>query len=100
MNQRLLDALEHDQIVDITTTGRLSGTKRRKEIWFHNLDGKIYITGIPGRRDWYANLLVNPDFTFHLKRMPNPAVLLGGSSAPPPFLPLRLSLLFLDAQPS
>ena len=23
---------------------------------------------MPGRRDWYANLLTHPDFTFHLKR--------------------------------
>jgi hypothetical protein len=22
---------------------------------------------MPGRRDWYANLLANPRFTFHLK---------------------------------
>jgi len=28
----------------------------------------LYITGSPGRRDWYANLLANPRFTFHLKR--------------------------------
>ncbi len=23
---------------------------------------------MPGRRDWYANLLANPRFTFHLKQ--------------------------------
>jgi hypothetical protein len=23
---------------------------------------------MPGRRDWYANLLARPDFVFHLKR--------------------------------
>ena len=28
----------------------------------------MYITGSPGRRDWYANLLAHPEFTFHLKR--------------------------------
>lgn len=31
------------------------------------MDGRFYITGIPGWRDWYANLLANPQFTFHLK---------------------------------
>jgi hypothetical protein len=36
-------------------------------MWFQNLDGQIYLTGTPGRRDWYANLLTNPSFTFHLK---------------------------------
>jgi deazaflavin-dependent oxidoreductase (nitroreductase family) len=55
-------------VIDITTTGRKTGHPRRKEIWFHNVDGQLYITGSPGRRDWYANLLANPEFTFHLKR--------------------------------
>ena len=36
-------------------------------MWFHNLDGNIYITGMPGRRGWYANLVARPEFTFHLK---------------------------------
>jgi hypothetical protein len=35
---------------------------------FSNLDGEIYITGTPGKRDWYANLLAHPAFTFHLKQ--------------------------------
>ena len=61
-------ALLHDRIIDITTTGRKTGRARRKEIWFHNLDGRLYITGRPGRRDWYANLLAAPNFTFHLKQ--------------------------------
>ena len=29
--------------------------------------GRVFITGTPGRRDWYANLVANPGFTFHLK---------------------------------
>jgi hypothetical protein len=61
-------ALDVDLTADITTTGRRSGAQRRLEIWFHNLDGRIYITGSPGRRDWYANLLARPEFTFHLKQ--------------------------------
>jgi hypothetical protein len=36
-------------------------------MWFHNLDGRLYITGTPGSRDWYANLRAHPEFTFHLK---------------------------------
>jgi hypothetical protein len=36
-------------------------------MWFHNLDGRLYLTGTPGTRDWYANLQVDPAFTFHLK---------------------------------
>jgi hypothetical protein len=54
--------------VDITTTGARSNEPRRIEIWFHNIDGTVYITGLPGTRGWYANLLAHPQFTFHLKR--------------------------------
>jgi hypothetical protein len=67
MDEKVKRALERDQTIDITTTGRKTGLPRRIEIWFHNLDGRLYITGLPGRRDWYANLQVNPDFIFHLK---------------------------------
>ena len=68
MEEAIRTALERDLVIDITTTGRKTGQPRRKEIWFHNVDGQLYITGSPGRRDWYANLLANPEFTFHLKR--------------------------------
>jgi deazaflavin-dependent oxidoreductase (nitroreductase family) len=61
-------ALAQDRIIDITTIGRKTGEPRRIEIWFHRVDGRYYITGTPGRpRDWYANLVANPGFTFHLK---------------------------------
>lgn len=40
---------------------------RRIEIWFHTLDGRIYISGRPGPRGWYANVVAHPDFEFHLK---------------------------------
>jgi deazaflavin-dependent oxidoreductase (nitroreductase family) len=60
-------ALAHDRTVDITTVGRQSGQPRRIEIWFHNLDGRIYVSGLPGRRGWYANVVAHPEFVFHLK---------------------------------
>jgi hypothetical protein len=60
-------ALEHDRTVDITTTGRRSGEPQRIEIWFHRVNGRTYITGLPGRRGWYANVTSDPAFTFHLK---------------------------------
>lgn len=31
------------------------------------IDDCVFITGTPGVRDWYANLIANPEFTFHLK---------------------------------
>jgi deazaflavin-dependent oxidoreductase (nitroreductase family) len=61
-------ALAHDRTVDITTIGRRSGVPRRIEIWFYRAGGRFYLSGSPGRRDWYANLEANPAFTFHLKR--------------------------------
>jgi deazaflavin-dependent oxidoreductase (nitroreductase family) len=67
MNQQVRHALEHGRTIDITTIGRTSGKPRRIEIWFHNIDRHIYITGTPGRRDWYANLRADPNFTFHIK---------------------------------
>ncbi len=54
--------------IDITTVGRKTGKPHTIEIAFHNFDGVLYITGSPGRRDWYANLVANPQFTFHLKQ--------------------------------
>lgn len=54
--------------VDITTLGARTQQPRRIEIWFHTIDGEVYITGTPPRaRAWYANLLAHPEFTFHLK---------------------------------
>jgi deazaflavin-dependent oxidoreductase (nitroreductase family) len=68
MSDETATALAKDRVIDITTVGRRTGEPRRIEIWFHRLDGRYYITGTPGRpRDWYANLVAHPAFTFHLK---------------------------------
>src|SRR5215208_5198640 len=68
MDEHVHQALAKDRTIDITTTGRSSGLPHRIETWFYRVDDQIYLTGSPGRRDWYANLLTNPDFTFHLKQ--------------------------------
>jgi deazaflavin-dependent oxidoreductase (nitroreductase family) len=68
MDERIRRALEQDQTIDITTRGRKTGQPRRIEIWYHNVNGHIYISGLPGKRSWYANLVANPVFTFHLKQ--------------------------------
>jgi hypothetical protein len=60
-------ALGKGALVDITTTGRKSGTPRRIEIATHNIDGRVYISGLPGRRDWYANLLERLHLVIHLR---------------------------------
>jgi hypothetical protein len=62
-------ALDNDRVIDITTTGRVSGSPRRIEIWFFNVAGELYLTGAPGQpRHWYRNLCANPEFTVHLKQ--------------------------------
>ena len=67
MDEAVQRALENDRTVDITTTGRTSGEPRRIEIWRYRYHGRTFLSGSPGTRDWFANLLVNPEFTFHLK---------------------------------
>jgi deazaflavin-dependent oxidoreductase (nitroreductase family) len=56
-------------LIDITTTGRRTGLPRRLEIVFHNMDGRIVISGMPSRRTraWIRNLEADPRMTLHLK---------------------------------
>ncbi|MFV2038841.1 MAG: nitroreductase family deazaflavin-dependent oxidoreductase [Acidimicrobiales bacterium] len=61
-------ALATDVTIDLTTTGRRSGRPRRIEIWLLVIDGHLYLTGTPGPRDWFANLLARPACTIHLKQ--------------------------------
>lgn len=68
MDSDIQGALERDSLIDITTIGRKSGKEHRIEIAFHSIDGGIYISGMPGTRDWYANVVATPEFTFHLKQ--------------------------------
>lgn len=68
MDEIIRQQLNRGQTIDITTIGRRSGRPHRIEIWFHYLDGQVYITGRPGQRDWYANLVANAALTFHLKQ--------------------------------
>ena len=68
LDESVRDALTTDMVVDITTRGRRSGRPRRIEIWAHRIGDRVVITGSPGARSWYANLVANPDLTFHLKQ--------------------------------
>jgi deazaflavin-dependent oxidoreductase (nitroreductase family) len=67
IDDRIRRALSRGHLIDITTTGRRSGRPRRIEVVFHNFGGRLFISGRPGRRGWYANLAAHPAFTFHLK---------------------------------
>ena len=61
------DSSPAERTIDITTLGRRSGIPRRIEVWFHRVDGRWYLTGVPGPRSWYANVRAHPRFTVHLK---------------------------------
>ena len=71
MDEKTVDALHHSQVIDLTTTGRRSGTPRRIEIFLHELDGRLFITGMPRAdrtRDWIHNITADPQVVVHLKK--------------------------------
>lgn len=70
MDDQIRESLAAGHVIDITTTGRRTGESRRIEIVFHNMDGRLIITGMPRadrKRAWLANLEADPNLTFHLK---------------------------------
>jgi len=70
LDDSIRTALDHSQVIDITTTGRKTGEARRIEIFIHNLDGRLVISGMPragATRAWIHNLEANPALTIHLK---------------------------------
>jgi deazaflavin-dependent oxidoreductase (nitroreductase family) len=71
MDDTIRHALDHGGVIDITTTGRQTGRPRRVEIAYHNIDGRIVISGMPvagRRRAWLYNIEADPRVTIHLKR--------------------------------
>jgi hypothetical protein len=69
LDDGIREALSRGGYVEITTRGRRSGADRRVPLVFHNIDGRIFISGRPGwHRSWLANLKAEPRFTFHLVR--------------------------------
>ena len=56
MDDQIRRALARGHLIDITTTGRKTGEPRRLEIVFHNIDGRLIITGSPRARMAGANL--------------------------------------------
>jgi deazaflavin-dependent oxidoreductase (nitroreductase family) len=62
-------ALHRSQVIDLTTTGRHSGEPRRIEIYLHELDGRLFISGQPSPRTraWIHNVAADPHVVIHLK---------------------------------
>ena len=68
VDQPIRDALARGGVIDITTVGRKTGQPHRIEIVFHNVGGRLYVSGMPGvKRSYIVNLTADPHFTFHLK---------------------------------
>src|SRR6476620_227780 len=70
MNEEFSASLARGHTIDISTTGRRTGQPRRVEIVFHNIDGRLIITGSPRsdrKRAWLLNLETDPHRTFHPK---------------------------------
>jgi deazaflavin-dependent oxidoreductase (nitroreductase family) len=64
-------ALYSSQVIDLTTTGRRSGRPRRIEIFLHEEDGQLFISGMPRgdrTRDWIHNITADAHVVVHLKQ--------------------------------
>jgi deazaflavin-dependent oxidoreductase (nitroreductase family) len=71
VDEAIRAALHHSQVIDLTTTGRRTGRPRRIEIFLHDKDGLLFITGMPRAdrtRDWIHNITTNPNVVVHLKK--------------------------------
>jgi deazaflavin-dependent oxidoreductase (nitroreductase family) len=71
VNNDVSTALHRSQLIDLTTTGRRSALPRRIEIFLHDEDGVLFITGMPRRdrtRDWIHNITADPNVIVHLKK--------------------------------
>jgi deazaflavin-dependent oxidoreductase (nitroreductase family) len=71
MDDSVRAALFRRQIIDLTTTGRRTGRRRRIEIFSHEKDGVLFISGMPRAdrtRDWIYNIAADPRVVVHLKQ--------------------------------
>ena len=71
MDDKTRTALHQSQVIDLTTTGRRTGRPRRIEIFLHEEDGQLFITGMPQAdrtRDWIHNITADPHVVVHLKQ--------------------------------
>ncbi|HEY5905190.1 MAG: nitroreductase/quinone reductase family protein [Actinomycetota bacterium] len=68
----------------LTTTGRVSGSPHRIEIWFVLVDEIVYLmAGDRDRSDWVRNLIITPDVELELggrKRVTRARVVEDGSA--------------------
>lgn len=68
MRPEILHALQNDFLIDLTTFGRNTGRPHTIECRFMYENGKVYVSGFPGKRDWLANVTKNPKVFIRLKQ--------------------------------
>ncbi len=71
VDENTIKALHHSQVIDLTTTGRRTGQPRKIEIFLHDKDGLLFISGMPRAdrtRDWIHNITADPQVVVHLKQ--------------------------------
>jgi len=71
VDENIRIALHRSQVIDLTTTGRRTGRTRRIEIFLHEEDGRLFISGMPRAdrtRDWIHNITADPQVVVHLKQ--------------------------------
>jgi deazaflavin-dependent oxidoreductase (nitroreductase family) len=75
VDEATVNALHHSQVIDLTTTGRRTGQPRKIEIFLHDKDGLLFISGMPRAdrtRDWIHNVTADPHVVVHLKQSRTP----------------------------
>jgi hypothetical protein len=60
------DRLKKTEEIELTVTGRASGDKSSRPVWFVEEEGKLYLLPVKGSdTEWYKNVLKKPEITLH-----------------------------------
>lgn len=61
-----LERIKDDSTIELVTTGRKSGKRHARPIWFVVDHGKVLVqAGKDGKTDWYLNIQKNPEAVVH-----------------------------------
>ena len=86
MDDSVRAALFRSQIIDLTTTGRRTGQRRRIEIFLHEKDGMLFISEMPRAdraRDWIYKCRDSPALTGSQSPQPTRGAQFGGHARSP-----------------
>lgn len=66
--EEFTEALKRTDEIELTTTGRVSGRKISRPVWFVQEGATLYLLPVKGSdSDWYKNVLKNPTITLAAK---------------------------------